>query len=240
MADIFEEVDESLRKDDTAEWWKKYGIFVWMAGLAIVAAVAFREWSSYQTAKVIEEQVELFETARASLAAGDYPEAQRLFEEITNSDSKISPLAAQFLAKAFYEGNGDAARAVQVLEQNRADAGDGPIERISRLKAAYLQTETMNLAELEAYLGDLTSETTAIGAFALELVAAKAFRDGDLEGARTEFSYLTFAPNAPQGVTQRAETALSVLPAPAAPVVTPETPPTPEPETVPEGEETEQ
>lgn len=236
MADIFEEVDESLRKDKTAEWWKKYGIFIWIAGFALIGFVAFREWSTHQETKAIEEKVELFEAARKSLTAGEYADAQTQFGELAGSDVDISPLAAQFLARSYYEGNGDAALAVQTLENHQED--DGPLERIARLKAAYLQTDNMTLPELEAYLDDMVSEPTAVGALALELVAAKAFKEGDLERARTEFGYLRFAPNAPRGVTQRAEIALSVLPEPAPETPTDEAPDTTTTDT--EAEETQE
>lgn len=243
MADIFEEVDEGLRKDDTALWWKKYGIFVWLACIGLVAFVAYSEWSTYQQARNVENQVKLFEAARTSLAAGDYEDAQRQFSEIVAAGSSISPLAAQYLAKTVYEGNGDAALAIQSLQQTQE--GEGPIQRIALLKAAYLQSDSMTLTELESHLGDLTSEPTALGALALELVAAKAFKEGDLTRARREFDYLRFAPNAPAGVIERANIASGVLPLPTpAKETAPEETPVPEEiESAPvptDGEETEQ
>lgn len=243
MADIFEEVDESLRKDDTAAWWKKYGIFVWIACIGLVLAVAYYEWSDYQRKKTVEAQIIEFEKARDSLAAGEYQVAQEKFAEIANSDLNIAPLAAQYLARTVYEGNGDVGQAVQTLEQSQAD--NGPFARIGKLKAAYLLSEGMTLTELETYLGDLTSEPSAVGALALELVAAKAFKDGDYARARLEFNSLLLSANAPRGVKERASIAIDVLP-----VVLPEPSPgiLPEPVPVetqdavetPNGEETEQ
>lgn len=245
MADIFEEVDESLRKDKTIEWWSRYGIFVWIACIGLVAAVAYHEWSDYQRKNAVEARVVEFESARDSLSAGEYQIAQEKFAAIANSNGKLAPLAAQYLAKTVYEGNGDVGQAVQTLEQTQGDGG--PFARIGQLKAAYLLSEEMTLSELETYLGDLTSEQSAVGALALELVAAKAFKEGNYTRARLEFNSLLLSENAPRGVKERASIAIDVLPVT---IPTPAPAPEPLPEAIPaetedavvtpDGEETEQ
>lgn len=212
MSDIFEEVEESVRKDRVADWWKKFGPIVWIIGFLIIGAVAFYEFQKTQRAKATEARILVFEEARTKLAAGEYQEAQLAFKELVDADTDISPLAAQYLAKAYYDGNGDAAAAADILQG--AASAEGPVERLALLKSAYLRAETMSLSELEAYLGDLPSEPTGLGVLALELVAAKAFKEGDIERARKEFGYIRFAPNAQQGAIRRAEIALSVLPEP--------------------------
>lgn len=212
MSDIFEEVEESIRQDRVSLWWAKYGIIVWLIGFVMIGAVTYMEWNKGQLAKATEARILVFENAREKLAAGDYTQAQAAFKELVDGKTDISPLAAQFLAKAYYEGNGDAALAAETLQASATL--EGPVERLALLKAAYLQTNTMSLADLEALLGDLPSESTALGALALELIAAKAFKEGDFARARKEFGYLRFAPSAPQGVIQRAEVALSVIPVP--------------------------
>ena len=35
MADIFNEIDEELRKDKAAEWWKQYGVAV-IVGVSVI------------------------------------------------------------------------------------------------------------------------------------------------------------------------------------------------------------
>ena len=70
------------------------------------------------------------------------------------------------------------------------------------------------MPELEATLGTLVTEDTALGAMARELIAAKAYATGDIARARTEYSRLKFDAAAPQGVVQRAEIALDAIPVP--------------------------
>lgn len=210
MSDVFEEVEESLRQDKATIWWKRYGIFVWMLGIVIVGAVAYNEWSTAQNNKQTIERVEAFEAARTMLAEGDYAGAETAFADLAASGEEIAPLAAQFLAQTQYEGSGDIDSAASTLEASGADTG--PVERLALLKAAYIKSDTFSLAELETFLGDLPKRQTAIGVLANELIAAKAFSEGDFTRAREEFSYLQLAANAPPGVAQRAEVALTVIP----------------------------
>jgi len=211
VSDVFEEVEESLRQDKASIWWKRYGIFVWILGIGIIGAVAYREWAVAQAQMQTVERVVAFETARTQLADGDYASAETGFSELAQSGTDIAPLAAQLLAQTQYEGSGDIDSAAATLEASAAT--DGPVERLARLKAAYIKSENMNLAELEAFLGDLPQRPTAIGVLATELIAAKAFREGDYARAREEFSYLQLAANVPPGVVQRAGVALTVIPA---------------------------
>lgn len=212
MSDVFEEVEESLRQDKASLWWQKYGIFVWILGIGIVGAVAYFEWASVQKDKRIAEHAIAFEQARTDLANGDYASAETGFSELVARETEIAPLAAQLLAKTQYEGNGDIDSAAATLKASSDNGADGPVERLALLKSAYLTSDDMSLAELETYLGDLVGRPTAIGVLATELIAAKAFSEGDFQRAREEFSYLQLAANSPPGVVQRAEVALTVIP----------------------------
>ncbi len=230
MSDVFEEVEESLRQDKATMWWKRYGIFVWIVGIGIVALVAYNEWSTGQKDRATIERVMSFEAARTMLTNGDYTGAQSGFAALVETGTDIAPLAAQFLAQTQYEGSGDTENAARTLEASGGDAG--PVERLALLKAAYIKSETLGLSELEAFLGDLPNRPTAIGVLANELIAAKAFSEGDLARAREEFSYLQFAANAPPGVAQRAGVALSVIPLATGTASETQAPETEVPETV--------
>ena len=113
-------------------------------------------------------------------------------------------------SKMFISGAG----ATDVLET--AGKADGsPFERVALLKAAYAKADTLSLTELEAMLGDMKEEETALGALSRELIAAKAYAEGDAARARTAYNRLKFDAAAPQGVIRRSEIALAAIPIPA-------------------------
>jgi len=83
-----------------------------------------------------------------------------------------------------------------------------------------LKVDTMTLLELREFLGDMSNEPSAFGALSLELIAAKALQEGDIELARSEYNLLRVSDNVPAGAQQRIRNALATLPPPPpAPVV---------------------
>ena len=211
MSDVFEEVEEGLRSDKTGVLWTKYRSFVYVIGLLIVAAVGTKEYLQWQTGKKYDDRIVVFESAREALVSGDYAAAEEGFKALVEEDSKLSPMAANYLARVRLEGGGDLVGADAALSAQANGDGE-PFERLSTLKIAYAQADSLGLAELEALLADLVDGEDSYAVLAQELIAAKAYEAGDFERARKEFSYLRFAPNAPQGVLRRAQIALAVIP----------------------------
>lgn len=210
MSDVFEEVEESLRQDKATLLWEKYGWILYAIGALIIAFVAVREYMSYQAKQAQVAQVEMFESARTALADGAYSDAEKQFSEIVSGGSDLAPLASHYLAQTRLEGGGDKAGAAAALATNASN--DDPFAQIAVLKSAYLAADTSTLAELEGRLGPLLEAEGALGALALELIAAKAFEEGDYARARKEFAFLQIAPGAPSGVISRAGAALAVIP----------------------------
>ncbi|MBA3066971.1 MAG: hypothetical protein FP825_00625 [Hyphomonas sp.] len=221
MTDIFTEVDEGVRQEKLASWWIRWRPFIYGAVAALVGSVAINEFilkpqaASARAARALE-----LENAVKALEDGQYEEAEAAFRAIVESKSKLAPLAAHYLAQTQLEGRGDAVAAAETLAAIGGTEG-GPYERLALLKAAYFRADTLSLSELEVTLGALVSEDSALGALARELVAAKAYAEGDIARARTEYNRLKFDAAAPAGVVQRAEIALDAIPLP--PETAPET-----------------
>ena len=216
MSDIFEEVDESLRQDKIESLWKRYRPFVYGGVVLIVGAVAVNEFVIHPAAeKARAARAMEFETAEKQLEDGNYADAETSLRAIVDGDSALSPLAANYLAQTLYEGSGDAAGAEKLLEET-GKADGTPFQRIALLKAAYAKADKVSIEELETLLGSLTEENSALGALARELIAAKAYADGDIARARTAFNRLKFDAAAPEGVVRRADIALAAIPTPPA------------------------
>ena len=222
MSDIFEEVEESVRKDRAAELWRRFAPLVWGGALALIAGVGLMEYLGYQADQERADRAGALESAITALDAGQYAEAGAAFEALIADDTALSPMAAHFLARVRLEGGGDQDGAADALMQV-ADADGEPFERLALLKAAYLRADTMDLGALREMLGTLPEANAPIGPLAQELLAAKALAEGDAETARSEYTYLRIAPNAPQGLGQRAADALAILPRASGPAA--DTPP---------------
>ncbi len=215
MSDIFEEVEEEVRKDRLSELWRRYGIIVWILAGVIVLGVAYNEYSQSRQAQEREALIETFEAASVAMDAGDFQAAADGFQALVESDTRLSPMAAHLLAQARIAGDGDRAMAAGILTRAEGD-GEAAFEKLAILKQAYLRSGEMSLEETEALLSELAAQETPFGALASEVIAAKAFEAGETERARQMLNRLRFAAYAPSGLTQRAQIALDAMPRPSA------------------------
>ena len=218
MADIFDEVEEGLQQDRMTVLWRKYGWAAWLTGALIIGGVALNEYLTYQKGQSITANTTQFEAGLDQLVSQDYEAAAHTLTGLVEADAEISPAASQYLAQVRLEGNGDADAAREVLLNSIEGAPDTAVEKLALIKAAYLQADEMTREELQGFLGTLPDESSAFGALALELIAAKAMQEGDFAFARSEFNLIRVSANVPPGVARRANQALAAMPVVAAPV----------------------
>ena len=84
MSDVFQEVDEDLRRDRAAKLWKRYGIFVIAAAVAIVIATGgYVAWKNYRT-KQLTAQGDAFIQALVLRANGQTREAADAFAALAS------------------------------------------------------------------------------------------------------------------------------------------------------------
>jgi len=70
MTDIFQEVDEEVRRDKAAEFWKKYQNYIIGGALLIVlAAGGYRYWQ-YEKERAAQAAGDEFQAAIAAVDAG--------------------------------------------------------------------------------------------------------------------------------------------------------------------------
>ncbi len=67
MTDIFQEVDEEVRRDKAAEFWKKYqNLIIGAAVLIVLASAGFRYWQ-YEKEKAEQAAGDQFQAAIAAV-----------------------------------------------------------------------------------------------------------------------------------------------------------------------------
>lgn len=225
MSDIFHEVDEDLRRDELGKLWKQYGVYVIGACVAIVlvsAGIVF--WRGYQdrvhraasvTYENIVHSVErqtpaLSEDAAKALAAAEpkLTPGYRLLSMLQRAGVAVQ-------AKKYTD-------AIALLDAVAKDpAASKEIRAVAVLKSAYLQAESLSLADMRARVEALAVPESAFRFSAEELLGYAAYRTGDLKTARDYFAAILTDPAAPRGLQGRAQDMAgliaSKLPEPEAP-----------------------
>ncbi len=224
MTDLFEEVEENLRRDQLQSLWKKYGVFAIGGVISLVLGVGgvgvYRSWQDSQSQAASDTFAELQQLAQTDPAAA----APKLAAFAKSGFGGYKALAEMERAGAL-QAEGDLPGALLAFDSAAKMSNEPAVKQSAQLRAAYIAAESENFAAIEARVQPLVADGGAFGYLARELLGVEAYEAGQLERARAEFSYLETAFDAPQGVRERAQRFLAVLgPAPEAAAATPATP----------------
>jgi len=212
VADIFEEVDEEVRRDKFSRYWAQYGKLI-IAGLVlvIVGTAGYVGWKQYRLNQQIEYSAQ-FSAALAQIEAKKDAEAVSGLEILAKQAGGGYGILARFREATLKASTGDRDGAVAIYQAMANDGGvDSLYADLARLYAVMHQLDT---GEPEALLKDLAPLLVETGAWrysARELAALLALRMGDTEAARKEYTQLADDPKTPSGIRARAAEMLQAL-----------------------------
>jgi hypothetical protein len=212
VADIFQEVEDDLKRDKATALWQRYGRYIiGFAILIVLATAAFQAWTHYvQTQR--SERSNAYAQALA-LAAGGSDQARALSElsAIAEGDDSYSVLAAFEEARLLAEAD-DTAAAVEVWDRLAAKWGpDAPFGAVATLLSVTHQIDDGEIDDLRSRLEPLAQPGKAFRPLATELLAVLALRENDKQAARDLFIGLSDDSAAPAGIRARATQMIEAL-----------------------------
>ncbi|MEQ1609075.1 MAG: tetratricopeptide repeat protein [Hyphomonadaceae bacterium] len=210
--DIFQEVNQSLREETFATWWKRWQWAIYGLIAAIIVGVAVFEFFRGTRADEINRSAVIYDAAFAARDNNDLPAARAGFAQLESDKTGFKALAGHMLAGVEKDLTNDLT-AVEAHLAAAANADQGVMGELALLKLAYAKADATPLADLEKDLKPLLERKGQATALARELIGAKALAEGDIERARSEFEALALDLEAPRGVQARVTQALATLPA---------------------------
>ena len=205
MSDIFQEVDEEVRREQLKKLWDRYGNYVVAAAILLVAAVA--AWRAYMwwEAKKAAETGAAFEAATTLAEAGKRGEAEAAFAKIAaDGTAGYRHLARMREAAEFAQS--DAKAAIAAYDQIAADRAVGPVlQDLAALRAAALLIDTGALEEAQRRLEPLAANDRTFRHTAREFLVLAAWRAGDTAAAKRWFDLITTDAQTPAATRSRVE-----------------------------------
>ena len=206
MADIFDEIDEDLKRDQMQLLWARYGKIVMAAVLAIVSLVALRQgYTAWQS-------------SQAEISASTYQQALRSDDVVAALEAQRGQLTsgyamlAQFQIAAEQVALDDFAAAEASYLTLASDASLDPLyQQAATLLSVMVAPPDANVSELVARLSDLEMAVGPWQAMALETGAGLALRNGNKDDAVAKYKRLSEMADVPAGMRQRAERMIVML-----------------------------
>jgi hypothetical protein len=205
VSDVFTEVDEAYRAEQLQKLWKRYGHYVVIAAVLLIAGIGGWRGYEYWEAKKSAEAGAQFEAAVALAEGGKHVEAEAAFAAIaTQGTSGYRTLAS--LREAAELAERDPKAAVAAYEKIAADKSAGQVlQDLAALRAGAILADGGDAAKARGLLEPLTGADRTFRHSARELLALAAWHAGDATAAKRWTEMMTADAATPSSARTRVE-----------------------------------
>ena len=212
MSELFDEVDEDVRRDQLKKLWDQYSIYIVAGALLIIAAVGGWRGYEYLEAKKAAEAGAVFDKASELSEQNKHAEAEAAFTDLAaKAPSGYRTLAR--LRAAAEVANRDPQAAVKLYDEMSNDRSIGaPEQDLAKVRAAQLLLETASYPNMLARLEPATAPAATFRHTARELLALSAWRANDTTAARKWLDLIANDGETPPSLRSRAEALQALLP----------------------------
>jgi hypothetical protein len=212
VSELFDEVDEEIRRDQLKKLWDQYSIYIIALAILIIAGVGGWRGYQYLEAKKAAEAGAAFDKASELAEQNKHAEAEAAFADLATK----APYGYRMLARlrtAAEVAARDKPAAAKMFDDIAADSSVGASERdIARIRAAQLLLETTTYPNMVQRLEPATGPAATFRHTARELLALSAWRANDATAARQWLDMITNDGDTPPGLRSRAEALQALLP----------------------------
>ena len=210
MSDIFQEVEEDVRRERYEQLWKKYGNHIIGAAAVLVIAVAgYQAWSAYDSnqRQAVSDQ---YEAAQKVAQSGKAADAEIAFGELSKTGYTGYATLSKFNLVGVYLAQGKRDPAIALL-RDLTDSDDDVVSSVARLRLAWLEADARPRAEIQTILEPLTAAESPWRFAAAEVLAYAELKSGSRATAENDFLNLSQETQAAPGLRQRASAILAYL-----------------------------
>ncbi|WP_234680625.1 tetratricopeptide repeat protein [Bradyrhizobium monzae] len=212
MSELFDEVDEEVRREQFKKLWDKYSLYIIALMVLIVAAVG--SWRGYQylEAKKAAEAGAIFEKAVELSEQGKHAEAETAFADLAAKAPSGYRTLARLRAAAEASAR-DPKAAAKMYDDIAADRSVGSEwQDLAKIRAASLLVDSASYADIQQRLETSAEPKSTFRHSAREMLALSAWRNNDMTAARKWVDAIAEDGETPPGLRSRAEALQALLP----------------------------
>jgi hypothetical protein len=212
VSELFDEVDEDVRRDQLKKLWDRYSIYIVAGALLIIAAVGGWRGYQYLEGKKAAEAGAAFDKAVELSEQNKHSEAEAAF----NNLAATAPAGYRMMARlrsAAEVASRDPQAAAKLYDDISADRSVGaPEQELAKIRAAGLLLETASYPSMLQRLEPAAAPEATFRHTARELLALSAWRANDTTAARRWLDLIANDAETPASLRSRAEALQALLP----------------------------
>ncbi|UPJ54868.1 tetratricopeptide repeat protein [Bradyrhizobium sp. 192] len=212
MSELFNEVDEEVRREQFKKLWDKYSIvFIALMVLVVAAAAGWQGYKYFQAQKAAAAGA-AFEKAAELSEQDKHAEAEAAFTELAGKAPSGYRTLARLRAAAEAAPR-DAKAAAKMYDDIAADRSvGGEWQDLARVRAAGLLLDSASYADMQQRLESSAAPKSTFRHSAREMLALSAWRNNDMTAARKWLDAIGEDGETPPGLRSRAEALQALLP----------------------------
>lgn len=211
MADVFDEVEEELRKERYQELFSKWGPWVLGAALAVIVGVAGYQWYDASRTRTAQTAGQSMLDALEAYENGDLAVARANLETLASQSPRGYQALALMQSAAIALETGERDEAVRLFQEAASAAPDRLTRDVARYKALLIEMEQLSYDDVVLRAEPLTDNGGPLTPLARELMGAAALRAERWDEARSHYEQIGFSLDAPQGLQVRASEAIAYI-----------------------------
>ena len=212
MSELFDEVDEEVRREQLKKLWDRYSIYIVAMALLIIAAVGGWRGYQYLEAKKAAEAGAAFDKAVELSEQNKHAEAETAFNDLAAGAPSGYRMLARLRAAA-EAANRDPQAAAKLYDEIAADRSvAAPEQDLAKVRAAGLLLESASYPNMLQRLEPATAPGSTFRHSARELLALSALRANDTAAARRWLDLIAGDGETPPSLRSRAEAMQALLP----------------------------
>ena len=212
MSELFDEIDEDVRRDQLKKLWEKYSVVIIAGAILIIASVGGWRGYQYVEAKKAAEAGAAFDKAVELSDANKHTEAEAAFADLVAK----APFGYRVLSRlrlAAEIANRDPQAAAKMFDEIAADRSVGAADQdLARIRAAQLLLESTSYPDMKERLEASAAPGATFRHTARELLALSAWRANDTSAARQWLDMIANDGQTPPSMRSRAEALQALLP----------------------------
>jgi hypothetical protein len=203
VSDIFQEVDEEVRREQFQKLWDRYGIFVIALAILIVAGVGgWRAYDYFESKKAAEAGAR-FDNAALLAEQGKHTEAQAAFAKLAVDGTAGYRLLAR-LREAAELAATDPKAAVAAYDALAGNSTTGqPLQDLAAARAGLILVDTAPFDEMARRMEPLAGAGAPFRHTARELLALSAWRAGKSDEVKKWSDQIRTDPETPPALRAR-------------------------------------
>jgi len=209
---IFQEIDEDLERQKMEALWKRYGIWIIIAAVLLVAATGgYTFWQSWRAGEQQKQTSALMDVLSDKAAASD-KQITALQDIAAKDRGDVQGAMATLHAAALAAKDGDSKQAIALYDGMAGDDKiDSAFRQLADLLSVQAQMDDGDPVVLQKRLQPLLADNAPWRYTAMEDDAFLALRAGDKSRAKQIFTELAQDASAPQDINGRASDMLRFI-----------------------------